>query len=151
MLNPEIAHPVEILLVEDNPGDVRLMQEAFKDAKIRNRVTVARDGAEALAILNRTGRHAASPRADVVLLDLNLPGQNGFQILAAMKETENLKDIPVVILSGSKAEQDIARSYQLQACSYVTKPLDLQQFLEVIRSVEDFGLSVVKQPANVES
>ena len=142
-------HVVEILLVEDNPGDVRLMQEAFKDAKIRNKITVARDGAEALAMLNRQGRFANQSRPDVVLLDLNLPGQNGFEVLATMKKTDGLKSIPVVILSGSKAEQDIARSYQLNAACYVTKPLDLQQFMEVIRSVEDFWLTVVKLPPSV--
>ena len=144
-------HIVEILLVEDNPGDVRLMQEAFKDAKIGNRITVARDGREALAILNGQETASGQNPPDIVMLDLNLPGQNGFEILSTMKASPRLKSIPVVILSGSRAEQDIARSYELNASCYVTKPLDLQQFMEVIRSVEDFSLAVVKQPPNVAS
>lgn len=145
------AEPVEILLVEDNPGDVRLTQEAFKDAKVRNRLTVARDGTEAMAILHRTGPFENHPRPDVVLLDLNLPGLNGFDVLKRMKESETLRDIPVVIVSSSKAEQDIAKSYKLHASCYVTKPLDLDQFMEVIRSIENFWLTVVKLPASTLS
>ena len=137
---------IEILLVEDNPGDVRLAQEAFKDAKLRNRISVAKDGSEALNILRRSGSYSHHPRPDVVLLDLNLPGKNGFEVLESMKESSDLREIPVVILSGSRAEQDIARSYKLSASCYVTKPLDLQQFLEVIKAIDGFWLSVVKVP-----
>ena len=147
MGNEATGTMVEILLVEDNPGDVRLAQEAFKDAKLRNRIIVAKNGMEALEILSRAGKYANAPRPDVVLLDLNLPGQSGFDVLARMKEKPELADIPVVILSGSKAEQDIARSYQLNASCYITKPLDLQQFMEVIKAIEGFWLTVVKMPA----
>lgn len=138
---------VEILLVEDNPGDVRLVQEAFKDAKLKNRITVAKNGNEALEILHRKGQYGNALKPDVVLLDLNLPGQNGFDILAKMKGSPELAHIPVVILSGSRAEQDIARSYQLSASCYITKPLDLQQLMEVIKGIEGFWLAVVKAPA----
>ena len=141
------ARLVEILLVEDNPGDVRLAQESFKDAKIRNRLTVAGNGREALEILGRAGKDGAFARPDVVFLDLNLPGESGFDVLAKMKQSPETSDIPVVILSGSRAEQDIAKSYQLNASCYITKPLDLQQFMEVIRTIEGFWLAVVKIPA----
>lgn len=134
------------MLVEDNPGDVRLTREALKDAKVSNRLTVAKDGLEALAILHGQGAYAEYPRPDVVLLDLNLPGQSGFDVLARIKRDEDLKKIPVVIVSSSKAEQDIARSYDLHANCYVTKPLDLEQFAEVMRSIESFWLTVVKLP-----
>lgn len=147
MLGPKGGDLVEILLVEDNPGDVRLTKETFKDAKVRNRLTVAKDGPEALAILAGKGAYAEHPRPDVVLLDLNLPGQSGFEVLERMRTDQNLKNIPVVIVSSSKAEEDIARSYDLQASGYVTKPLDLEQFVQVIKAIDSFWLTVVKLPA----
>ncbi len=145
MMN-EVPQPIEILLVEDNPADVRLMLEALKDAKVRNRVTVAADGVEALATLRRQGRLAALPRPDVILLDLNLPKKDGRDVLAEIKSDDDLKTIPVVIMTTSQAEEDIVRSYKLHANCYVTKPLDLQQFLRVVQSVEDFWLTIVRLP-----
>ena len=138
--------PVDFLLVEDNPGDVRLTQEALRDAKIRNRVSVVEDGVEALAFLRRQGRYAEMPRPDVILLDLNLPRKDGREVLAEIKADPDLRRIPVVILTTSEAEEDILRAYNLNANCYVTKPVDFQQFVKVIHSIEDFWLSVVKLP-----
>ena len=138
------ANPVEILLVEDNPGDVRLTQEALRDAKVRNRIQVAEDGVEALALLRREGKYAGAVRPDLILLDLNLPKKGGREVLEEIKGDETLRHIPVVILTTSQAEQDILESYRLRANAYVTKPVDLEQFLRVVRSIEQFWLEIVK-------
>ena len=138
--------PIEILLVEDNPGDVRLTVEALKEGKLRNHMSVAADGEEALAFLRRENGHAAAPRPDLVLLDLNLPRKDGREVLAEMKEDPDLRRIPVVILTTSKAEEDIARTYDLHANCYITKPVDLDQFITVVKSIESFWFSVVSLP-----
>jgi CheY-like chemotaxis protein len=138
--------PIDILLVEDNPGDVRLTQEALRAGKVRNTLHVARDGQEAMAILRREGPQVSVPKPDLILLDLNLPKKDGRQVLAEIKEDPKLRRIPVVVLTSSQAETDIARSYDLHANCYVTKPIDLDQFLDVVKSVEDFWLTVVKLP-----
>ena len=137
---------VEILLVEDNPGDVRLTQEAMKEGKMRNNLSVARDGVEAMAFLRREGQYADAPRPDVVLLDLNLPKKDGRSVLKEIKEDPNLRRIPVVILTSSKADEDVLNSYDLHANCYITKPGDLEQFIEVVKSVEGFWLQIVKLP-----
>lgn len=138
--------PIEILLVEDNAADVRLTREALKDAKVRNQLHVAADGVEAMAFLRREGRHAGAPRPDLVLLDLNLPKKDGREVLEEIKQDPGLQNIPVVILTTSQAEEDVLRSYQLRANAYVTKPVDLERFLEVVRSIESFWLEIVRLP-----
>jgi two-component system, chemotaxis family, response regulator Rcp1 len=140
------SRPVEILLVEDNLGDARLTQEALKEGKIRNNLHHVKDGVEALAFLRREGGYAGAPTPDIVLLDLNLPKKDGRQVLAEMKASEALKTIPVVVLTTSEAEQDILRSYELHANCYVTKPVDLEKFISIVRAIEDFWLAVVKLP-----
>ena len=146
MSNHSNGRLVEILLVEDNPGDVRLTKEAMKEGKIRNNLSVASDGVEAMAFLRREGKYADAPRPDVVLLDLNLPRKDGRAVLKEIKEDPNLRRIPVVILTSSKAEEDVLNSYDLHANCYVTKPGDLEQFIEVVKSVEDFWFQIVKLP-----
>lgn len=141
-----LSVPVEILLVEDNPGDVRLTTEAFREARVRNRLHVAIDGVDALAFLRREGRHRDVPRPDLILLDLNLPKRTGREVLEEIKQDDELKHIPVVILTTSQAERDILESYQLRANAYVTKPVDLDQFLTVIQSIEQFWLEIVRLP-----
>jgi CheY-like chemotaxis protein len=136
--------PIEILLVEDNPGDVRLTREALKDAKVRNTLHVAMDGVEAIAFLRKQGKYAAVPRPDLILLDLNLPKKNGREVLEEIKHDDALRHIPIVILTTSQAERDIAESYRLHANAYVTKPVDLEQFLTVVKSIEQFWLEIVK-------
>jgi len=138
------AVPIEILLVEDNPGDVRLTKEALREARVRNNLSVAMDGVDALAFLQREGKHAAAPRPDLILLDLNLPKKNGRELLEEIKGDEKLSSIPVVILTTSQAERDIMESYRLRANAYVTKPVDLEQFLKVVKSIEHFWLEIVK-------
>jgi CheY-like chemotaxis protein len=138
--------PIEILLVEDNPADVRLTQEALREGKVRNNLHVARDGEEALAFLRREGKFAESPRPDLVLLDLNLPRKDGREVLANVKDDPELKTIPIVVLTTSSAETDILRSYSLHANCYITKPVDLDQFVQVVKSIDDFWLTVVKLP-----
>jgi CheY-like chemotaxis protein len=138
--------PIEILLVEDNPGDVRLTVEALRDAKVRNTLHVARDGEQAMRFLRREQEHASAPRPDLVLLDLNLPRKDGREVLAEIKQDPGLRCIPVVVLTSSEAEQDILRAYDLHANSYVTKPVKLEQFLSVVRSIQDFWLTIVKLP-----
>jgi CheY-like chemotaxis protein len=138
--------PIEILLVEDNPGDVVLTEEALRDAKVRNHLSVAADGVEALAILRREGKHAGVPRPDLILLDLNLPRKSGREVLEEIKRDEALSSIPVVVLTTSQADQDILESYRLRANAYVTKPVDLEQFLRVVRSIEEFWLEIVRLP-----
>jgi chemotaxis family two-component system response regulator Rcp1 len=140
------AAPIEVLLVEDSPGDVRLTQEAFKDAKVHINLHVAPDGAKAMAFLNREGEHANAPRPDLILLDLNLPKKDGREVLAEIKGDPKLKSIPVVILTTSSSEADILRSYQLHANCYITKPVGLEGFLTVVKSIDSFWLSVVKLP-----
>jgi CheY-like chemotaxis protein len=140
-------NPIEILLVEDNAGDVRLTQEALKEAKMHNHLTVASDGVEALAILRKKGNYAAAATPDIILLDLNLPKISGTEVLAQIKNDEALKQIPVVIVTSSKAEEDVAKSYKLHANCYVTKPINLDQFIKVVRSIEDFWFTIVRLPA----
>jgi two-component system, chemotaxis family, response regulator Rcp1 len=133
-------------MVEDSPGDVRLTQEALREAKVRNNFHVARDGVEALSFLRREGEFADVPRPDLILLDLNMPRMDGREVLQEIKSDQDLRVIPVVILTTSKAEEDIIRSYQLNANCYITKPVDLDQFMKVVRSIEDFWLTVVRLP-----
>jgi two-component system, chemotaxis family, response regulator Rcp1 len=142
----EHGRPVEILLVEDNPGDVRLTIEALKEGKVRNNLSVVKDGVEALAFLRREGSYAEAARPDLILLDLNLPKKDGREVLAEIKEDGVLRRIPVVVLTTSKAEEDILRTYDLHANCYITKPVDLEQFISVVRSIDDFWLSVVRLP-----
>lgn len=138
--------PIEILVVEDNPGDVRLLVEALKDGKVLNHLTVARDGVEAMACLRQEGGYAATPRPDLIVLDLNLPKKDGREVLAAVKADDKLRRIPVVVLTSSQAEEDILRSYNLNANCYISKPVDLEQFIRVVRSIETFWLTIVKLP-----
>ena len=140
------GRPVEILLVEDNPGDARLTQEALKDGKVFNRLTVVPDGVEAMAFLRREGRYATAEQPDLILLDLNLPKMDGREVLQEIKADEALKRIPVVVLTSSNAEQDVLRSYGLHANCYVTKPVDLDQFIAAVKAIEDFWLTVVTLP-----
>ena len=137
---------VELLLVEDNPGDARLTIEALKDARVRNNLNWVEDGVEAMVFLRREGNYIDAPRPDVVLLDLNLPKKDGLEVLAEIKMDENLKRIPVVILTASNADEDIIKTYNLHANCYIRKPLGLNQFLEVVKSIEDFWLTIVKLP-----
>jgi CheY-like chemotaxis protein len=143
--------PIEVLLVEDSPGDVRLTREAFKDAKVLINLNVASDGVEAMAFLNREGNNANAPRPDLILLDLNLPKKDGREVLAELKESPALKSIPVVILTTSASEADIHGSYQHHANCYITKPVDLDGFLKVVRSIDSFWLTVVKLPRETRS
>ena len=143
---PTSSEPAEILLVEDNPGDVRLTREALRDGKVRNNLSVVTDGVEALAFLRREGRYADAPRPDVILLDLNLPKKDGREVLAEVKADERLRRIPVVVLTTSADERDVLRSYELQAACYITKPVDLDQFIAVVQSIEDFWLTIVTLP-----
>jgi len=145
-MNNENSRAIEILLVEDNPGDVRLTQEALKEAKIRNRLSVAGDGVEAMAFLRREGSYSTAPRPDIVLLDLNLPRKDGRQVLADVKADPELRRIPVVILTTSKAEEDILKTYDLHANCFITKPVDFDQFVKVVQSIEHFWLSIVTLP-----
>jgi two-component system, chemotaxis family, response regulator Rcp1 len=142
----ERVAPIKILLVEDNPGDIRLTMEALKDAKVRNSLIIARDGNEALALLRGEGNYANEVIPDLILLDLNLPKKDGRQVLAEIKSDERLMHIPVVVLTTSDAEQDILRSYNLHANCYITKPVDLEKFFKVIESIENFWLTIVKLP-----
>jgi chemotaxis family two-component system response regulator Rcp1 len=138
--------PVEILLVEDNPGDVRLTMEALKEGRLLNHVSVAEDGVEALAFLRQEGKYAAEVRPDLILLDLNLPKKDGREVLAEIKEDPDLRQIPVVVLTTSTAEQDVLETYDLHANCYINKPVDFEQFIKVVKSVGDFWFSVVILP-----
>lgn len=140
------GHLIEILLVEDNPGDVRLTKEALKDSKLLNRLSIVGDGIEAMAFLRREGEYADVPRPDLVLLDLNLPKKDGRTVLKEIKEDPILKRIPVVILTTSLSEQDIIKTYDLHANCYINKPVDLDQFINVVKSIESFWFSIVKLP-----
>lgn len=139
--------PVEILLIEDNPGDARLALEAIREAQVRNHLHWVADGVEALAFLRKEGRHWQAPRPDLILLDLNLPRKDGREVLAEIKSDEKLKRIPVVVLTTSQAEEDIHKVYDLNANCYISKPVDLEHFLRIIKTIEDFWLTIVKLPA----
>jgi chemotaxis family two-component system response regulator Rcp1 len=142
----KLVEPIDILLIEDNPGDVRLTQEALRDGKVINNLTVVSDGVEALDFLRQKGPYADAKRPDVILLDLNLPRKDGREVLAEIKEDSELKRIPVVVITSSKSEEDVLRSYNLHANCYVTKPVDLEQFVTVVKSIEDFWVGIVKLP-----
>jgi len=142
-----MVRPIEILLVEDNPGDIRLTKEALKEAKVLNTLTVVQDGVEALTCLRRQGQYANAKRPDLILLDLNLPKKDGREVLAEIKNDEALKFIPVVILSTSQDEQDVLKSYGLHANCYITKPVELEQFISVVKAIEDFWLGIVILPS----
>lgn len=141
-----MGHPVEILIVEDNPGDVRLMQEAMRDSKVLNQIHVVEDGVAAMAYLHREGEYDDAPCPDLILLDLNLPMKDGREVLEEIKEDTELRRIPVVILTTSGAEDDILRTYNHYANCYITKPIDLQKFIKVVRAIENFWLTIVKLP-----
>ncbi len=140
------SKPIEILLVEDNSGDARLAREALRDAKVRNNLTWISDGTEALAFLRREGKYHRAPRPDLILLDLNLPRKDGREVLTEIKADEKFRRIPVVILTTSQAEEDVLRAYHLNANCYITKPVDLDQFMKVVKTIEDFWLTIVKLP-----
>jgi len=146
MMNKVNVKPVELLLVEDNQGDARLAIEAMDDSKIKNNLVWVKDGVEAMEYLRKEGEYKNASRPDLILLDLNMPRKDGREVLAEVKSDDNLKSIPVVILTVSKAEEDIIKSYDLHANCYVTKPLDLEQFIHVVKSIEDFWFSIVKLP-----
>jgi len=145
MKSKTAKRPIEILIVDDNPGDVRLTSEALKDGKVQNRLHTAHDGVEAIAFLRRKGEYADAPLPDLILLDLNMPRMNGVQLLAEVKEDSALKHIPVVILTGSREIEDIAKTNHMQADRYVTKPIDLEQFTRAVKSIIDFWLTTVKR------
>ena len=146
MTSPDTYEPIDVLLVEDDAGDVLLIREAFEHNKVHNSLEVVSDGVEAIAYLRREGEHANARRPDLVLLDLNLPRKDGREVLAEVKEDPELRRIPVVVLTTSKAEEDVLRSYDLHANAYVTKPVDFDRFIEVVRQIDEFFVSVVKLP-----
>jgi chemotaxis family two-component system response regulator Rcp1 len=141
------SKPVDILLVEDNPGDARLAIEALSESTVPNTVHAVRDGEEAMAFLHQEGKYASSPRPDIILLDLNLPKKDGREVLAEIKEDPDLKSIPVVVMTTSNAEDDIRKTYNLHVNCYVTKPVELDHFMKVIKSLEDFWLATVRLPS----
>jgi CheY-like chemotaxis protein len=141
------GEPIEVLLVEDDPGDVLLIREAFEYNKVHNTLNVVADGEQALAYLRREGDFAGAARPDLVLLDLNLPRKDGREVLAEVKADEELRTIPVVVLTTSEAEEDVLRSYQLHANAYVTKPVDFERFVAIVRQIDDFFVSVVRLPS----
>jgi CheY-like chemotaxis protein len=146
-MNPtDRPDPIEVLLVEDDPGDVLLIREAFEDNKVANRLHVVADGVEALEFMRRTDGYADAPRPDLILLDLNLPRKDGREVLAEVKADGDLRTIPVVVLTTSEAEEDVLRSYDLHANAYVTKPVDFERFIGVVRQIDQFFVSVVKLP-----
>ncbi len=148
MTDPTAAPPtvVDVLLVEDDPGDVLMTREAFEEHKLRNTLHVVEDGVEAVAFLRREGRYADAPRPGLILLDLNLPRKDGREVLEEVKNDESLRSIPVVVLTTSQAEEDILRSYNLHANAYVTKPVDFERFITVVQQIADFFVTVVKLP-----
>jgi CheY-like chemotaxis protein len=146
MNTENLGKPIEILLVEDNPGDARLALESLKESKVRNTLHWVRNGVEAMAFMRRQGRYTNEQRPDLVLLDLNMPKMDGRKVLAEVKSDSDLKRIPIVILTISKAEEDILKAYDLHANCFITKPLDLDQFFKVIRSIEEFWLTIVRLP-----
>jgi chemotaxis family two-component system response regulator Rcp1 len=143
--------PIDILLVEDNEADIRLTQEVLTDNKVQNNLIIAHNGEEALACLRRQGKYSGSVRPDLILLDLNLPVKDGREVLAEIKSDPNLKSIPVVILTTSKAEEDIVKTYDLHANCYITKPVDLEQFITVVSYIQDFWLAIVKLPKSAKA
>ena len=147
-MDTKFGKPIVILLVEDSIGDVDLTREALSGCKIRNGLNVMGDGEEAMAYLHKTGKYVKAPRPDIILLDLNLPKKDGREVLAEIKADDSLKRIPVVILTTSQAEEDILRSYHLNCNCYITKPLDLHQFMNVIKAIEHFWLTIVSLPPN---
>ena len=138
--------PIDILLVEDNPGDVMLVEEALSDSKVRNRLHVVSDGEQAMEFVRRQGEHAGAPRPDLILLDLNLPKESGREVLREVKTHPDLKTIPVVVLTSSKSDDDVINSYELHANAYILKPVDFHQFMKVMRAIEDFWFVTVKLP-----
>ncbi len=143
----DTGRSAEFLLVEDNPGDVRLTREALLESKVRNNLSVAEDGEEALKFLRRESPYGNAPRPDIILLDLNLPKKDGREVLSEIKSDPALRRIPVVVITSSEAEQDILQTYDLHVNCYVTKPVDLDQFIKVVRSIEDFWLTIVRLPS----
>ena len=141
------GQPIEVLLVEDDPGDVLLIREAFEHNKVHNNLSVVNDGEQALAYLRGDGQYAGAPRPDLVLLDLNLPRKDGREVLAEVKNDERLRTIPVVVLTTSEAEEDVLKSYELHANAYVTKPVDFERFVAIVRQIDDFFVSVVRLPS----
>jgi len=141
-----LSKPIEILLVEDNPADIRLAREALKDGKVINNLSVVTDGVEALNFLTNRGRYSDSPTPELILLDLNLPKKSGLEVLQSIKSDPELKRIPVVVLTTSKAEEDVVKSYNLNANCFITKPIDLKQFLDVVKTIEQFWLTIVSLP-----
>jgi two-component system, chemotaxis family, response regulator Rcp1 len=140
------GRPIDILLVEDNPGDVMLVEEVLSDSKVRNRLHVVSDGEQAMEFVRRQGKHAGAPRPDLILLDLNLPKKGGREVLREVKTHPDLKTIPVVVLSSSKSDDDVVNSYELHANAYILKPVDFHQFMKVMRAIEDFWFITVKLP-----
>jgi len=138
--------PMDILLVEDNPGDVMLVEEVLSDSKVRNRLHVVSDGEQAMEFVRRQGKHAGAPRPDLILLDLNLPKKSGREVLREVKTHPDLKTIPVVVLTSSKSDDDVVNSYELHANAYILKPVDFHQFMKVMRAIEDFWFVTVKLP-----
>lgn len=145
-MTDELVRPVEILLIEDNPGDVELTREALADSAVATHMSVAHDGESALAFLRREGQYSVAPRPDLILLDLNLPGVDGKAVLTAVKSDPRLRSIPVIVLSSSQAEDDVTRAYQLLANCYVAKPVGYGRFSEIIKSIEQFWFNVVRLP-----
>jgi two-component system, chemotaxis family, response regulator Rcp1 len=148
MSNEPMVKPIEILLVEDNPGDVRLSIEVLRDAKVHNHLNTVSDGVEALAFLRHEGIYADAPHPDLILLDLNLPKKDGREVLAEIKADDKLKRIPVVVLTTSQSEEDILKAYELHANCYISKPVNLDQFIKVVQSIEAFWLTIVKLPVD---
>jgi chemotaxis family two-component system response regulator Rcp1 len=146
MTHNHVGRPVEVLLIEDNPGDIRLTQEAFREGRFMVNLTVATDGVQAIDILNHRGPYTQTPRPDLILLDLNLPKKSGREVLGEIKADDELKRIPVIVMTTSKAVQDVHRVYDLNANCYITKPVELDEFLNVVRSIEDFWLTIVTLP-----
>lgn len=146
MSPPQLLKPIDVLLVDDDPGDTLMIREAFADNKVRNELACVADGVQAMQYLRREGEYAGAPRPDLILLDLNLPRKDGREVLAEIKGDPRLATIPVVVLTTSHAEEDILRSYQLHANAYVTKPVDFERFIEVVRQIDEFFVTVVKLP-----
>jgi len=146
MSTPQLLESIDVLLVEDDPGDTLMIREAFTDNKVRNTLSCVTDGVQAMQFLRREGEYANAPRPDLILLDLNLPRMDGREVLAEVKQDESLRTIPVVVLTTSAAEEDVLRSYQLHANAYVTKPVDFDRFIAVVRQIDEFFVTVVKLP-----
>jgi CheY-like chemotaxis protein len=146
MSTPQLLEPIDVLLVEDDPGDTLMIREAFADHKVHNTLSCVTDGVQAMRFLRREGEYADAPRPDLILLDLNLPRKDGREVLAEIKGDPALATIPVVVLTTSQAEEDVLRSYELHANAYVTKPVDFDRFIDVVRQIDEFFVTVVKLP-----